>query len=626
MAEIKKYLDTVALGTLVDEIKKADAATLASAKGYADGLAKNYDAAGSASTAESNAKAYADTKVNDLANGQVKTNKEAIEGIVADYLKNADKEELQGAINSVDAIADKNAEDIAAINNVESGILAQAKSYTDVEVAEVQGNVDTLSSYVGEFTHETAKTVVEYINAKTDGIATSGNLEALAGRVTTVEGEVATIKGDYLKSTDKTELEGQISAKADQTALDEVSGVANAAATKVALEEEVNRAKGEESRIEGLVTAEAERAAGVESGLDARIKAVEDDYLKAADKTELQGNIDTVSAAVELLTNGVGTDEIDSVNELINYVKEHGTEVTGMQGDIAQNASDIDAIESKLGTVAEGAQVNVIEVVKVNGEALTVTDKSVDVIVPTGALASKNKVAESDLETELATKINGKADQTALDNAVLALEGVDAGLDERLQVVEAQLGDGENSVSDLIATAKQEAIDTAAGDATTKANTAETNAKTYADGLNTAMDTRVAVVEGKAHEHANKALLDTYTQTEVNLADAVAKKHEHSNLAVLEGITSEKVAAWNAAEGNAKTYADGLNSAMTTKVDGIGSRVGTLETTIVDKAEQDDLDAAVLRIAANETAIAANTSAINSFTPITSEEVVALFA
>lgn len=36
-------------------------------------------------------------------------------------------------------------------------------------------------------------------------------------------------------------------------------------------------------------------------------------------------------------------------------------------------------------------------------------------------------------------------------------------------------------------------------------------------------------IAAKAHEHANKALLDTYTQTEANLADAVAKKHSHAN-------------------------------------------------------------------------------------------------
>lgn len=46
------------------------------------------------------------------------------------------------------------------------------------------------------------------------------------------------------------------------------------------------------------------------------------------------------------------------------------------------------------------------------------------------------------------------------------------------------------------------------------------------------MDTRVAAVEGKAHEHTNKAVLD--------------------------GITTAKVSAWDAAEKNAKDYADGL--------------------------------------------------------------------
>lgn len=57
-----------------------------------------------------------------------------------------------------------------------------------------------------------------------------------------------------------------------------------------------------------------------------------------------------------------------------------------------------------------GAQANVIESVKVNGTALTVTGKAVNVTVPTGALASKSKVSESDLDTTLATKLNGKAD------------------------------------------------------------------------------------------------------------------------------------------------------------------------------------------------------------------------
>ena len=58
---------------------------------------------------------------------------------------------------------------------------------------------------------------------------------------------------------------------------------------------------------------------------------------------------------------------------------------------------------------------------------------------------------------------------------------------------------------------------------------------------------RIAVLEDDTHTHANKALLDTYTQTEADLADAVAKKHTHANATVLDGISAEKITAWDAA-------------------------------------------------------------------------------
>lgn len=61
-----------------------------------------------------------------------------------------------------------------------------------------------------------------------------------------------------------------------------------------------------------------------------------------------------------------------------------------------------DAQATKLEGIATGAQVNVIESVKVNGKALTITGKAVDVTVPTGALASKDKASESDLDFTLA--------------------------------------------------------------------------------------------------------------------------------------------------------------------------------------------------------------------------------
>lgn len=88
--------------------------------------------------------------------------------------------------------------------------------------------------------------------------------------------------------------------------------------------------------------------------------------------------------------------------------------------------------------------------------------------------------------------------------------------------------------------------------------------------LNAAV-TRVADLEEDTHTHSNKALLDTYTQTEANLADAVAKKHSHSNATVLDGITAAKVSAWDAAETNAKEYAGSLNTAMDTRVKAVES-------------------------------------------------------
>lgn len=60
----------------------------------------------------------------------------------------------------------------------------------------------------------------------------------------------------------------------------------------------------------------------------------------------------------------------------------------------------------------------------------------------------------------------------------------------------------------------------------------------------------------KAHSHDNKALLDTYTQTEVNLKDAVDKKHTHANAAELDKIADGDKAKWDTAAGKAHDHAN----------------------------------------------------------------------
>lgn len=88
----------------------------------------------------------------------------------------------------------------------------------------------------------------------------------------------------------------------------------------------------------------------------------------------------------------------------------------------------------KLSGVAAGAQVNVIESVKINGVALEVASKIVDILITSGtkngtvkvngvdvevkglaALAYKSQITETELAEALKQVINAKAEQSEVD-------------------------------------------------------------------------------------------------------------------------------------------------------------------------------------------------------------------
>jgi nitrous oxidase accessory protein NosD len=85
---------------------------------------------------------------------------------------------------------------------------------------------------------------------------------------------------------------------------------------------------------------------------------------------------------------------------------------------VAKNGTDslMSADEhTKLSGIEAGAQVNVIETVKVNGKALTPDEyKAVDISVPTGALASKSAVGEDDLDSNLKGILDEKVNRSEL--------------------------------------------------------------------------------------------------------------------------------------------------------------------------------------------------------------------
>ena len=81
---------------------------------------------------------------------------------------------------------------------------------------------------------------------------------------------------------------------------------------------------------------------------------------------------------------------------------------------------------TKLAGIAEGAQVNVIEKIKVNGVEQTVTDKAVDIKVPTGALADLDEVAEENLNAALKEKVNAAAEGNHSHANKTVLDGITA--------------------------------------------------------------------------------------------------------------------------------------------------------------------------------------------------------
>jgi predicted nucleic acid-binding Zn-ribbon protein len=534
MANTKKYVSLDKLGLYDEKIKKyltdADAAALKSAKDYADGLAGNYDAAGAAATALTDAKAYADGK--------------------------------DAAIQA----AQKAADDAAAAAGVADGKAVAA-----------QGEVDALEAYVGTFTpSEGVDTVVKYIDAKTANIASDATVSALADRVTQAEKDIDAIEADYLKAADKTELEGKITdvegALDDEFARADAAEKANAAAIK-AISDDYLKAS-DKTELSDAITAEANRAKGIEGGLETRLKAVEDDYLKAADKDALQTQINTI------MNNPDAEGAINSINEFTQYVKDHGTIAEGFRTDIDKNKEDIAANAKAITDHATLAGQTYATKTELANEKKALQDEiDADVKVVADDLA--------DLSGVVTGLGNTKADKTALDEAVEALEGADTGLGNRITALENKFGGADGSVEDQIADAKQGAIDAAAADATSKANAAESAAKTYADGLNTDMDARVDALEAIDHDHANKAELDLIASGDKAKWDgAAAIAHEHGNKTVIDGITADNITTWN---------------------------------TVTSKAAQADLTAVSDRVTVLETWH-------TNFTEVSEEEINALFA
>lgn len=174
MAEtIKEYLNLEGLehydGKIKEVISNADATTLQSAKEYADGLSSNYDSVGTAQT-----------KMEQLANGAVKTNTDAIatlngadtvEGSVAKSVKDA-KDAIETKLGSLESLNTTKKDNLVeAINEVRSAVeTGGTGSVVTIDTT------TTTEGYLKSYTIKQGSTEVGVIDIPKDLVVASGEI------------------------------------------------------------------------------------------------------------------------------------------------------------------------------------------------------------------------------------------------------------------------------------------------------------------------------------------------------------------------------------------------------------------------------------------------------------------
>lgn len=130
--------------------------------------------------------------------------------------------------------------------------------------------------------------------------------------------------------------------------------------------------------------------------------------------------------------------------QLDNYKSENDTKVNA-------NTTAIADISDKLDTIAENADVNVIESVKVNGVALSVAeDKSVDVTVPTALNQLEGYTTLDERITSAKTQADKGVEEAGKANAAAATNAEEIGKHEnRLGLLESTKTDHESRISGL---------------------------------------------------------------------------------------------------------------------------------------------------------------------------------
>lgn len=444
-------------------------------------------------------------------------------------------------VTSVEVVGNGNAVTDASYDEKTRKLtLTKGATYTtpsDVD-SQISNNVGDLK--IGEESFETVKA---YVDKKTDGIATDVAIEALTGRVTAAENDIDALQDDSHTHENKAELDKI--ASGDKAKWDaEIGSAAAIALIKDGVS--IDSFKDVENALAG--------------------KQPTGDY---ATKAEAQGYADAKDTAIAAAKKA---------------------------GDDAQ--ADVDALETKIGTVP--ADKTVVEMISDAQTAATYDDTQVkaDIKANADAIGVLNGSGEGSVNKKITDAFNDFSTKVTDDAVVNSYK-------ELIDWAATHGAEAAEMASAI--TALQNILDGIGGEG--ESNTVVAYVQAAIDALKigdyakaadlTALATRVATLEGKVvdwddavakeHEHANKALLDTYTQTEANLADAVAKKHEHANKSELDKFeTGDKSKLDTAASDVSTIKGDYLKDADKTELKG---DIASAQTAAEKKAT--DLNAAM---------------------------------
>lgn len=268
----------------------------------------------------------------------------------------------------------------------------------------------------------------------------------------------------------------------------------------------------------------------------------------------------------------------------LNYFKTKLDQIYATDAELQAVADDLDSLESTVdGIVSTGGEANVLEAVKINGNAQTITNKAVDISVGTGTANGTIAIAGSDVAVKglgsaaytasTAYDASGAATQ-ALNDAKSYADGLASNYDAS-GAAAAVLGTSSDSASTMTVYGVKAAVDalssSVGGDVATQISTAIGGLDSSASATNGSVLTGITITDGKITAKTEKVL---GTAASANTTDFDAS-----------GAASEVLGESGDAAGTATVYgALASISALETKVGNtnvstqISSAIGELDS------------------------------------------------